>query len=102
MRKGMIITATKIVEQPATEVTQKKTVTGEAPPIAAEVVPVLVAEGSEEAVPAPAASTGIGSNCSAGRNKWLVDDGADRVSVSSGLDCRDRPGMCSGSAALRA
>ena len=29
VRKGMIITATKIVEQPATEVTQEKTVTGE-------------------------------------------------------------------------
>ena len=53
VRKGMIITATKIVEQPAVEVTQAKTVTGEAPPIAAG-VPVLVAEGSEEAVPAPA------------------------------------------------
>jgi hypothetical protein len=57
VRKGMIITATKIVEQPATEVTQEKTVTGTAPPPAD--VPILVAEGSEEPVPpaevAPAA-----------------------------------------------
>ena len=53
VRKGMIITATKIVEQPATEVTHEKTVTGTAPPPAG--VPILVAEGSEEAVPTPAA-----------------------------------------------
>ena len=52
LRKGMIVTATKIVEQPATEVTQEKTVTGEAAPPAD--VPILVAVGSEEAVPAPA------------------------------------------------
>ena len=52
LRKGMIVTATKIVEQEATEVTQEKTVTGTAPPPAD--VPILVAEGSEEAVPAPA------------------------------------------------
>ncbi len=52
VRKGMIITATKIVEQPATEVTQEKTVTGTAPPPAD--VPILVAEGGEEAVPTPA------------------------------------------------
>jgi hypothetical protein len=55
VRKGMIITATKIVEEPAVEVTQTKTVTGEAPPMPiAAGVPVLVAEGSEEAVPTPA------------------------------------------------
>ncbi len=53
VRKGMIITATKITEQPAVEVTQSKTVTGQAAPPAD--VPILVAEGSEEAVPAPAA-----------------------------------------------
>ena len=52
VRKGMIITATKIVEQPATEVKQEKTVTGTAPPPAG--VPILVAVGSEEAVPTPA------------------------------------------------
>ena len=51
LRKGMIVTATKIVEQPATEVTQEKNVTGTAPPAD---VPILVAVGSEEAVPAPA------------------------------------------------
>ena len=53
IRKGMNITATKITEQPAVEVTQSKTVTGQAAPPAN--VPVLVAVGSEEAVPAPAA-----------------------------------------------
>ena len=52
LRKGMIVTATKIVEQPAVEVTQEKTVTGTAPPPAG--VPILVAVGSEEAVPTPA------------------------------------------------
>ena len=51
LRKGMIVTATKIVEQEATEVAQEKTVTGTAPPAD---VPILVAVGSEEAVPAPA------------------------------------------------
>ncbi len=55
LRKGMIVTATKIVEQPAVEVTQEKTVTGEAAPTPPPTdVPILVAEGSEEAVPAPA------------------------------------------------
>ncbi len=53
IRKGMNITATKITEQPAVEVTQSQTVTGQAAPPAD--VPILVAEGSEEAVPAPAA-----------------------------------------------
>jgi hypothetical protein len=54
VRKGMIITATKVVEQPIVETTQEKTVTGIAPPPAG--VPILVAEGSEEAVPTPAAA----------------------------------------------
>ena len=53
VRKGMTITATKIVEQPLVETTQEKTVTGTAPPAAG--VPILVAVGSEEEVPAPAA-----------------------------------------------
>ena len=53
VRKGMIITATKIVEQPLVETTQEKTVTGTAPPPAG--VPILVAVGGEEAVPTPAA-----------------------------------------------
>ena len=52
VRKGMIITATEIVEEPTVEVTQKKTVTGEA--ARSPDVPILVAVGSEEAVPAPA------------------------------------------------
>ena len=60
VRKGMTITATKIVEEPAVIATQEKVVTGEAPaPVTgvaapAADVPVLVAEGSEQAVPAPA------------------------------------------------
>ncbi len=55
VRKGMIITATKIVEQPAVEVTQEKTVTGQAAPAPPPAdVPILVAQGSEEAVAAPA------------------------------------------------
>jgi hypothetical protein len=62
VRKGMIITATRIVQEPTVVVTQKKTVTGEAAPAAREAaptapaadVPILVAEGNEEVVPAPA------------------------------------------------
>ena len=76
VRKGMTITATKIVEEPAVVATQEKTVTGEAAPAPAPAtatatgeaapapatgeaapaadVPILVAEGNEEAVPAPA------------------------------------------------
>ncbi len=71
VRKGMTITATKVVEEPAVIATQARTVTGEAAPATGEAapatgvaapapdVPVLVAEGNEEAVTAPAeASTG--------------------------------------------
>ena len=59
VRKGMTITATKIMEEPAVIATQAKTVTGEAAPATGEAapapdVPVLVAEGNEEAVTAPA------------------------------------------------
>ena len=58
VRKGMVLTATKIVEIPAVEVTQEKTVTGQAAPAVTTSppadVPVLVAVGSEEAMPAPA------------------------------------------------
>jgi hypothetical protein len=62
----MTITATKIVEEPTVVVTRKKTMTGEAAPATGEVglvtgvaapaadVPVLVAQGNEEAAPAPA------------------------------------------------
>ena len=74
VRKGMIITAIKIVEQPATEVTQEKTVTGTAPPPAG--VPILVAEGSEEAVPAPAAepatAPGAAPEAASGLPTWLI------------------------------
>jgi hypothetical protein len=78
VRKGMTITATKIVEEPAAVATQEKVVTGEAAPAPVTIppapstaapmpvttapapvapaadVPILVAEGNEEAVPAPA------------------------------------------------
>jgi hypothetical protein len=73
VRKGMIITATKIVEQPAVEVTEKKTVTGEAPPAD---VPILVAEGGEEAVPAPAAepatAPAAAPEAASGLPTWLI------------------------------
>jgi len=69
VRKGMNITATRITQQPAVDVAQSKSVTGQAapaePPAAAAASPqptpppanqpVLVAVGGEEAVPAPAA-----------------------------------------------
>ncbi len=73
VRKGMIVTATKIVEQPATEVTQEKTVTGTAPPPAG--VPILVAVGSEEAVPATAAEPATAPaapEAASGLPPWLV------------------------------
>ncbi len=56
VRKGMILTATKVVEEPAVEVTQEKTVTGSPAPPPPD-VPILVAEGSEEPVPTPAAES---------------------------------------------
>jgi hypothetical protein len=71
VRKGMTITATKIVEVPTVEIIKKKSVTGEAAPEAAgEVaqalplpppspppadVPILVAEGNETPAPPPPA-----------------------------------------------
>ena len=82
VRKGMIITATKITEQPAVEVTQTKTVTGASqaappqptPPPAD--VPVLVAVGSEEAVPAPAAeptaAPAATPEAASGLPTWLI------------------------------
>jgi hypothetical protein len=57
VRKGMTITATKIVEVPAVEVTQKKTVTGEAAPVVPANIPILVAEGTEEPLPPPSTAT---------------------------------------------
>jgi hypothetical protein len=81
VRKGMIVTATKIVEQPATEVTQEKTVAGTAPvtpPPAG--IPILVAVGSEEAVPAPATEPATASatapaaapEAASGLPTWLI------------------------------
>ncbi len=74
VRKGMIITATKIVEQPATEVTQEKTVTGTALPPAG--VPILVAEGGEEAVPTPTAepatAPAAAPEAASGLPTWLI------------------------------
>ena len=72
IRKGMNITATKITEQPAVEVTQSKTVTGQAAPPAN--VPVLVAVGSEEAVPAPAAepTPAPAPEAASGLPTWLI------------------------------
>ena len=74
VRKGMIITATKITQEPAVEVTQSKTVTGQAAPPAG--VPILVAEGSEEAVPAaaaePAAAPAPAPEAASGLPTWLI------------------------------
>ena len=91
IRKGMNITATKITEVPAVEVSQAKSVTGEAAPkpapgaapAAAPLpkptpppanVPVLVAVGSEEAVPAPAAepTPAPAPEAASGLPTWLI------------------------------
>jgi hypothetical protein len=88
VRKGMMITATKIVEEPATVVTQKKTVTGQAAPapVVAEApapppadVPVLVAEGGETPAPAPtaaeaapAAAPATAPEAASSSSTWLV------------------------------
>ena len=72
LRKGMIVTATKIVEQEATEVAQEKTVTGTAPPAD---VPILVAVGSEEEVPAaeaPPATPAAAPEATSGLPTWLI------------------------------
>ena len=65
VRKGMIVSATKVVQVPSVSVTKSKTVTGEAAPTpAAEPQPlppadqpILVADGEETPVPAEAATT---------------------------------------------
>ena len=84
VRKGMNITATKITEQPAVEVTQSKTVTGAprlpavatSPPPPPADVPVLVAVGSEEAVPTPAAepatAPAAAPEAASGLPTWLI------------------------------
>ena len=84
VRKGMIVTATKIVEEPAVVMTQEKTVTGQAAPkVAVETpppdVPILIAEGGEVPVPAeaaePAAGTEPAAAPEAGRQfstMWLI------------------------------
>ena len=105
VRKGMTLTATKIVQVPTVEVTHKKTVTGEAapavevPPAKAETgeaapapapavaaspqptpppadVPILIAEGSEEAVPTPAAepvtAPAAAPEAASGLPTWLI------------------------------
>ncbi len=74
VRKGMTITATKITEEPAVEVTQKKTVKGEAAPPAD--VPILVAVGSEESVPTPTAepatAPAAAPEAASGLPMWLI------------------------------
>ena len=71
VRKGMTVTATKIVEEPAVVMTQEKTVTGQAAPKVAEVqptpppdVPILIAEGKE--MPVPTATSEPGATPAAG------------------------------------
>jgi len=71
VRKGMIITATKIVEQPIVETTQRQTLTGEIAPG----VPILVAEGSEEALPTtaePATAPAAAPEAASGLPTWLT------------------------------
>jgi LPXTG-motif cell wall-anchored protein len=54
LKKGMIVTATKVVEVPTTQIAESKTVTGEMPPpppAPPADVPVLVAEESTAAAP---------------------------------------------------
>jgi RNase P/RNase MRP subunit p29 len=74
VRKGMILTATKIVEEPTSEITQEKTVTGEVAP--APDAPILVAEGSEEPVPtptaAPATAPAAAPEAASGLPTWLI------------------------------
>ncbi len=88
VRKGMLITATKITQQTAEEVTQSKTVTGAGAPAAAPTsagspqptpppanVPVLVAVGSEEAVPATAAEPATAPaapEATSGLPSWVI------------------------------
>ncbi len=97
LRKGMMITATKITETPAVEITQSKTVTGAAAPAATPAAtpaaapaaapspkptpppadqPVLVAVGGEEAVPAPAAepatTPAAPPEATSGLPTWLI------------------------------
>ncbi len=77
VRKGMILTATKIVEEPAVEIKEEKTVTGKAAPTPPPAdVPVLVAEGSEEAVPtptaAPATAPAAAPEAANGSPTWLI------------------------------
>ncbi len=77
VRKGMILTATKVVEEPAVEITQEKTVTGKAAPTPPPAeVPILVAEGSEEPVPAPAAepatTPATAPEAASGSPTWLI------------------------------
>ncbi len=74
VRKGMILTATKIVEEPTTEITQQKTVTGEAAP--PPDVPILVAEGGEEPLPTPTAepatAPAAAPEAASGLPTWLI------------------------------
>ena len=82
VRKGMTITATKIVEVPTVEITQKKTVTGEAAPVVVAPpqptpppadVPILVAEGNEEPVPTPAVAPAAAPEAaSSWSTTWLI------------------------------
>jgi hypothetical protein len=89
VRKGMTVTATKIVQEPAVVMTQEKTVTGQAAPkVAAEIqptpppdVPILIAQGSEVPVPAPTAtaepaaateSAAVPETASHSSTMWLI------------------------------
>ncbi len=87
VRKGMMVTATKIVEEPAVVVTQEKTVTGQAAPkVATEVqptpppdVPILIAEGKPE--PVPTATTEPGATPGAGTESAVTPEAASHFST---------------------
>jgi hypothetical protein len=88
VRKGMTVTATKIVQEPAVVMTHQKTVTGQAAPKAAEVqpipppdVPILIAEGSEVPVPAPTATTEPGATPAAGTEPAATPEAASHFST---------------------
>lgn len=62
LRKGMKVSATKIVEEPVTEISQQKQLTGQAPPPPPPAEqPILIAEVKAPAEPAPAELPKTGS-----------------------------------------
>jgi len=86
LRKGMTVTATKIVEEPSTVVRQQKTVTGRAAPkvelqtTPAADLPILIAEGSETPAPPPTARATEPAGAPASTEPASTPEGASRSS----------------------